>query len=126
MRFTWTGDAALAPVGLVERAEGTYLVLQAWGRPQGEVAAGKAPRQLVCQLRELASGPAGPGSVVTPLFVPTDVPHSFWPWVTHAQVSATVLSRGVRASAPALLAQTTAALGAGVGACPDLRRANNL
>jgi hypothetical protein len=126
VRFTWIGDASLAPVGLVERADGVYLVLQAWGRPHGEVVAGQAPRQLVCQLRDARGAPAVQASAITPLFVPTDVPHSFWPWVSHARVDAAVVDRFQRARVGELAGQVAAAAATGAGACPDLRRADHL
>jgi hypothetical protein len=126
VRFTWIGDAAMAPAGLVERADGVYLVLQAWGRPHGEVVAGQAPRHLVCQLREVHGVQAPQSSAVTPLFVPTDVPYSFWPWVSHVRVEPALVDRYPRAAAGELAGQVAGAVAAGVGACPDLRRADHI
>ena len=126
VRFTWMGDASMAPVGLVERAGGVYLVLQAWARPHGEVVAGKAPGHLVCHMREAPSSPALQGSAVTPLFVPTDVPYSFWPWISHVRVEMPLVDRFPRAAAGELAGQVDGAVAAGLGACPDLSRAKHI
>jgi hypothetical protein len=126
VRFTWIGDASMAPVGLVERADGVYLVLQAWGRPHGEVVAGQTARHLVCQLRDAPPAHALQGGAVTPLFVPTDVPHNFWPWVSHVRVEPGLVDRFPRAAAGELAGQVAGAVAAGAGACPDLRRADHI
>jgi hypothetical protein len=123
MRSTWIGDASMAPAGLVERADGVYLVLHAWGRPHGEVRSGQAPGQLVSQWRDGNGASAVPGGVVTPLFMPIDVPHNFWPWVSHVQVAPALVDRFQRAAECDLAGQVASAVARGAGACPDLRRA---
>lgn len=125
-RFAWGGDAAMAPVGLVERGGVVYLVLQEWGRAHGQVVAGQASKSLVCHVREPASGQDQTRTQVTSLFVPTDVPNVIWPWVRYAQVDAQTINRYQRADASVLMAQVAAAAPSGVGACPDLRRADHV
>jgi hypothetical protein len=126
MRSTWIGDASMAPAGLVERADGVYLVLHAWGRPQGELRSGQAPGHLVCQWRDGHGASAVQGGVVTPLFMPNEVPHTFWPWVSHVQVAPALVDRFQRAAERDLASQVARTVAAGAGACPDLRRAKNI
>jgi hypothetical protein len=125
-RFTWIGDATMAPIGLVERSGVVYLVLQQWGRAHGEVVAGKPARSLVCHVREPAPGQDQSSTQITSLFVPTDVPNTIWPWVRYAQVDTAIVSRYQRTEASVLAALVTAAAHSSVGACTDLFRADHV
>lgn len=126
VRFTWIGDASMVPIGLVERADGVYLVLQEWSRPHSDVKAGKAAKHQVCHVREPAGGSASQATQVTPLFVPSDVPTSLWPWVRRVRLGSEFINKQPRVDIGVLTAQTSAATSSGLGACPDLRRADHL
>lgn len=126
-RFTWIGDASMAPVGLVERAGGAYLVLLEWGRTRADAASATPPKSIVCLVRDMPGGlggEGGPGNAVSPLFVPSETVARVWPWTWRARIEReVVVSRYQRLGVDTLVALAAAA--PAVAGCPDLRRADH-